>query len=159
MRHEISHDRIQLHVLQLFSDLLAAPHVEIIEASLPKMLHDRFIEYTSEFEKNPGGIVYENLYHFRRIADPGFADEKVNVLRYDNVADQSKSVSHADRIKNADETIPTFSASKQRASMKITKRYEMKIALAVASFQRIAHGRKARTLESHQGAAPQSPSH
>jgi hypothetical protein len=68
-------------------------------------------------------------------------------------------MSHADGIKNTDKTIPAVRASQERASMKTTKRYEMKIALAVTSFQRIAHGRKTRTLESHKGAAPQSPTH
>jgi hypothetical protein len=69
------------------------------------------------------------------------------MLRHNHIPNQPKSMSHTDGMKNPDETIPAVRASQERAPMKTTKRYEMKIALAVTSFQRIAHGRKPTPLK------------
>jgi uncharacterized protein (DUF2384 family) len=58
---------------------------------------------------------------------------------------------------DAHETIAGLCSSKQGASVDTTERYEMDVTLPVSALERVAHGRKTRTLENHKGAAPQSP--
>ena len=74
MVHQFSHDRIFVHIDELFPQLLFTPHIEVIEPPLPKGA--RFLRLTRERKPQLSGlgtascpqgaryVLFQNLEHF-----------------------------------------------------------------------------------------------
>ena len=154
MQHEFSLHRVHVHVLQLFRQLPASPHIEIIEAPLPEMLFRGMIAVQPFCVQGPRNALFQYLQDFRRVAFPWFGDEKMDVLRHDDVSDQAERIFNTHFRQYAHKAVPGLRRSKQGASSGTTKGDEVEITLSVAALQRVAHGRKIRTLENRKGAAP-----
>jgi len=147
MRHQFSLHRVHMHVFQLFCQLPASPHVEIVEAPLPEMLFRGMVAVQPFCVQGPRNALFQYLQDFRRIAFPWFGDEKMNVFRHDDISDQAERIFNTDFCQDADEAIAGLRRSEQGAPSGTTEGNEVEITLPVAALQRVAHVRKPAPLK------------
>ena len=149
---QLSVQRIHVHVVKFFDPLLQTPHVEIIEASLPKA-RQRLVATCKHQMQLSGGrspfraqaardALFQNLNDGRRRSFDRFADEQMDVLRHDDVAHQGEAVAIAHLAKNINKNISgTNGAQKGQASI-ASERNEMQMAASVVANEFVGHGRE-----------------
>jgi len=143
-----------VHVFQLFRQLPASPHVEIVEASLPEMLFGGMIAVPAFCEQGPRNALFQYLQDFRRVAFRRLSYEKMDVFRHDHIPNQLEGIFSTYFRQDGHEAIASPRDSEQGAPSKTTEGDEVEITLSVAALQRVTHGRKTRVLENRKGAAP-----
>ena len=95
LRHEAAFDRVAVHVLQLLDPLVVGEDVEIVVAGLPERT----------FREASGDGDLQGLQGFRQEIVGRFADEQVNVLRHDDVAEDFESVMAAGTLERVEEDV------------------------------------------------------
>jgi len=91
--------------------------------------------------------LFQHLQDFRWIAFPGFADEKMDVFRHHDVANQLRGVPGTHFVKDSHEAIARAPRSKKRAAPVAAESDEVEITSSEITPQRVAHGRTTRTLK------------
>jgi uncharacterized protein (DUF2267 family) len=147
MDHKPSVHWIQMHVIQLLRDLLSAPDVEIVEASLPEVFLRARIAVSMFWEQVPEDLLLQHLKRLRRIASARFRDEEVYVLRHHDVSDQREGVPGTNFVEHLHEAIAAVWHSKERAPGETTEGDEVKIAISITALKWIAHGQKPAPLK------------
>ena len=92
---EAAFDRIAMHVLQLLDPFITSKDVEIVVAGLPERT----------LRKASGGGDLQGLQGFRQEIVGRFADEQVNMLRHDDVAENFKLVMAAGALEGVEEDV------------------------------------------------------
>ena len=124
MTDQFSSYRISVHVDQFFAHLLFGPHVEIVEAPLPKRwrftfgsrkrkqrLSQRSEPFSAQRTRN---FLFQNLQDLGRIPFRRFANEQMHVLGHNHITDQGKAVTRANLIEYADKTVSRSNSSQIR---------------------------------------------
>jgi len=76
------------------------------------------------------------------------------MLRHNHVTQEQEILLAAHLVEDSYKAIPALCCPQKRPPPVTTKGHKMEIVPAVVPLQRVAHGRKSRTLENHKGAAP-----
>ena len=95
MHHEAAFDRVAVHVLQLLDSLVVRKDVEIVVAGLPERA----------FREASGDGDLQGLQGFRQGIVGKFADEQVNVLRHDDVAEDFELVMAAGALEGVEKDV------------------------------------------------------
>jgi len=166
MLHQLSLHRIGVHVFQLLFQLFLAPHIEIIKSPLPKGRFFRLAPVkrqwqlgtdrrSSPFQEDPRHFLLQDLQNLRGVFLGGFAHQQMHVFRHDDVSNQTEGMPSPNFIQRLYKAVPRSSCPEQRLSPITTERNEMKIALSIVPFKRIAHrGQSKPAPLKPKGAAP-----
>src|SRR5574340_1831297 len=152
MIHQSSPHGIEMHIVQLFILPARAPHVEIVEPPLPeaRVLRQRFVvpqmhlrrrSFPPALPQRSRDPLLQHLHHQARRTEVGFADEKMNVLWYDDVAQQREIVAVAHLPQNFQEDVATPLGSEERQSPVTTACDKVQMSQAVAALQTVFAGR------------------
>jgi hypothetical protein len=142
--------RIHVHVLELFDFLLQTPHVEIIEAALPKA-RQRIVATCKGQMQLSGGLalfaaqtardaLFENLHGHGRSATTGLADQQVNVFGHHDVTHQREAKAIAHLAKNIHKSISGANRAQQRQASIASESNEMQMSTTVAPDELVGHG-------------------
>ncbi len=130
-----------MHVLQLLDALFLRPNVEIVEAGLPERdARCLFKEaglaraWILMFGKqSAGATLFQYLHHCGRIANFWFADQKVDVLRHDDIAYDDETVALAGLFQDRKEMIATNDGAEPGHSPITRTRDKVQVIRAVAA--------------------------
>jgi hypothetical protein len=147
-----------MYVFQFLSHFLAAPHVEVVEASLPERPFFRCgrckgqrqlprYSLPSSSAQRPRNLLFEHLQHFRWRAFPRFAHQQVHMFRHHHITDQPKTVTGAYFVKDSHESVAHTPRPQMWMAPVTTESNKMQVAISVISPKRIAHRRRTRTLK------------
>ncbi len=151
MRRQSAFHRIHVHVVQLLDPLLPAPHVEIIETSLPKTprrLCGRFLPQTQLIRAAPSSrllpeparyTLLQDLHHRRRRANLRLRNQKMNVLGHHHVSGHAELVSLPNFAQDFQEEIALARRAQEWPAAVATARNKMQMPLAVTPFQFVTH--------------------
>ena len=170
MSHQFSLERIHVHILEFFDELLLTPHIEIVEPRLPELGQGVIgtLETKPQLLSGHGSVwlathtprqaLLQDLHHGRRRSLGRFADEQVNVLWHDDISDQRESVAVAHFAQNLHEKIFGANRSKQRQAPITTAGDEVEMTLPVPASQSFGHGNRTKNpaLEKRQGRGTQT---
>jgi hypothetical protein len=137
-----------VHVIQLLYSLLPAPHVEIVEPSLPKtprhcsslvspqrqLIRIPTPAFSSQRSRD---ALLQRLHHHRGIPHLRLRNQQVNVFRHHHVASQRELVTRPHFVENLQENVALPGCSQQRASPVTTARDEMQMALPIPALQSV----------------------
>ena len=151
MCHQPSLHRIEMHVIYLFVLFLCAPHIEIVEPSLPERLvfpHGSFLPQMllSRTHATPPPSVHrsrnpllQNLHHRARISHIRLADQKVNMFRYHHITDQREIVTLSNFTENLEKEMPSPLRAQQRRATITTACNKVQLAQSIAASQALLH--------------------
>src|SRR6185437_15657722 len=159
MSNQSSPHRIEMHVIQLLVLFLPAPHVEVVEPSLPKraaFLRGRFVPQThlsgrSALSRPPAvqgsrNSLLQNLHHRRRSSSSRLSHQQMNVLRHHHITDQRKVIAFPSPSQNLKEKTPRTLGSQQRLAPIATASDEVQVTQPVPAFESVHHLKHPRTL-------------
>ena len=92
---EAACDRVAVHVLQFFDALVVGEDVEVVVAGLPE----------GTFFESPGDGDLQGLEGFGEGSFRGFAQEEMDVLRHDDVAEEFELVLFAGAFEGVEEDV------------------------------------------------------
>jgi hypothetical protein len=139
---------IAVHVVHFFVEFLLAPHVKIVEASLPERgsLIRRFSE--SQYELLAGLLFFPAQsvrdFLFQHLQDPGgssfgwLGDQQVDMLGHDHVPEELEPLPAAKLIENLHKAVASADGSQIRPSPIATESHKVQVAASVKSSQRVA---------------------
>ncbi len=144
MQHQFSFHGIRVHVFQLLSQLLRAPHVEVVKPPLPERHLTRHHpgkrqrqlsrhRLLSSSAQRPGNLLLQHLQYLRRRTFPRLAHQQVHVFRHHHITDHLETVPGTYFIEYSDEAIPCACRSKKWATTIATDGDEVQIAAAVVA--------------------------
>src|SRR5258706_310864 len=102
-RHQTALHRVAVHVAQFLDALALCPNIEVVESLLPDMLRRvleeaglRRVATASRLRQDaPRKAEFESLHHGRRILLLRFANQQMNMLGHDHVADNDELIALA----------------------------------------------------------------
>jgi hypothetical protein len=154
--HQSARDRIAMHVAQFLDALLLGPNVEVVEARLPEALGDGVWEksHLQIFPTPlplypPRDALLQCLDHGRKIIALGFADEKMNVLGHDDVADHGELIVAGGLFKSAEEHVAPRRLGEELPASVATERDEVQVVGTVVAFEAAWHEGRDSTPNSH----------
>lgn len=140
MRYEFFCYRVCVHVLQLFPELFAGVHVEVVIAALPEAakigvairglaceLLDRFALVATH---GTGNSLLEDLHYRRGEERSGLFDYEMDVLGHDYVAYETKPVFGTDLGQDLDGEIAGMGRFEEFATLVAAEGDEVKVAVA-----------------------------
>jgi hypothetical protein len=105
--HQATGNGIAVHIAKLLDPLARRPHIEIVEASLPHVFGlDRKVLLCSNsasanrLQNAARESLFDRLHHPRWIPLFRFADQQMNVVGHNDVADHHKAVTLADLLEH-----------------------------------------------------------
>jgi hypothetical protein len=149
--------RTAMHVLQPLEPFLLAPHIEIIEAGLPKRApgspRKQFalsrISALSFRQKRLCRVLFQHLHHRRGITHLLFREQKVNVFGHDSVTDDHKTILPACLFENGEEAVAGASGSKRGQSSITRIGDKVQLMSTTSAMQSGGHGRTMVSVASH----------
>ena len=164
---QFSFQRVHMHVVELFDSLLQTPHIEVVKPPLPKPGLRIFSNFKAQMQlpsirslspaQAPGDALFQDLNHKRRCSLGRLADQQVNVIRHNDVANECKTVALPDFAENLNESILGTNRTQEGHAPVTTERDEMKMPAPVNSNQFVGHGvegtSKPRPFENREGSA------
>jgi hypothetical protein len=113
-----------MHVTEFLDTFVLSPDIEVIKPLLPDMLWSVMEEAGLRKAAQPlllyhdasGKSELKRLHYDRRIFLLLFANQQVNVLRHDHVADNNELITHAHPLQHGKEYVATARRSEKRLS-------------------------------------------
>src|SRR5580692_11350950 len=151
MRHQLSFHRIEMHVIHLLVPFLCAPHIEIVEPSLPERLvfpNGSFLPQAFLFRpraapptpvhrsRNP---LFQHLHRRARIPHIRLADQQMNMLRHHYIPDQREIVTHSNLTENLEKEMPSPFRAQQRRATITTAGNKVQMSQSIAASQALLH--------------------
>jgi hypothetical protein len=132
-RHQTALYRIAVHVAQFLDALVFGPHVEVVESLLPDMLRRvleedglRRVATASRLRQDPPGKAeFESLHHGRRILLLRLADQQMNMLGHDHVADDDERIALAHLFQHRQKKVAAARSAEHRLPAITTASDEM----------------------------------
>ena len=130
-----------MHIAQLLDPLALAPYVEVVESLLPDRLWHGFEQRNLQRvpapplfgQDAPRKTWLERLHYGRRIFLLRFADEQVNVLGHNHVADHHEGIAPAYLLEHFEKKIAAARRAQQGLSATATPGDKMQAAGAVVA--------------------------
>ena len=151
MRHQPSLHRIEMHVIHLLVPFLCAPHIEIVEPSLP----ERLVFPPSSFLPQPflfrprapspppmhrsRDALLQHLHRHARIPHIRLADQQMNMLRHHHVSQQREIVALSNFTENLEEEIPSTLCAQQRRATIATASNKVQLSQSIAASEALLH--------------------
>ena len=136
-----------MHIAQLLHPLALTPHIEIVETMLPDVLRvsakEVLLEASAPLGQSPQYPPREPL--FDRLHDPGriillrFADQQMNVLRHDYIADHDEAIALPNLFEDAQEKITAPCVAQPGLAMVATASDEVEMLGAVVALEAGRH--------------------
>ena len=146
---------IHVHVVQLFDSLLQAPHIEIVEATLPETWQRTFAICKAQVQLSsissvfpaqaPGDALFQNLNRRRGRSFCRLANEEMDVLRHHDISNKRKPVAVPDLAENLNERVLGTNRTQERYAPIATERDEMQMPAPVNPNELVSHGSKENT--------------
>ena len=147
-------DWVGVHVVEFLDHFCAGVDVEIVIAALPETRQETFLVRKTQAELSfrralscshaTRKSLLEDLDDFAGRSRAGFADEQVEMLRHDDVTDESEAVASANFLEDLHGKIPGASGGQKRPSLVTAKGDEVKIAASGEALEILGHRREER---------------
>ena len=136
-----------MHVAQLLHPLPRRPHVEIVEARLPK----RSLRFLSEQrplpritapslrQQRPCRTLLHHLHHRRRSSHLGLGHQNMNMLRHHHIADDYKTVALSRLFENGEEPVASLGRTEKRQSPIARPGDKVQMVRTVSAMQAAGH--------------------
>jgi hypothetical protein len=152
MIDQFSFQRVHVHLVKFFDSLLQTPHIEIVEAPLPKARLRIVVAGNDQIQLSGGRSplatqaardpLFQHLNDRGRCSFDRFADEQLDVLRHNDVTHQGEAVTVTHLAKNLDENISGANRAQQRQASITGERNEMQMAASIVPNELDGHGKK-----------------
>jgi hypothetical protein len=133
-RYQTTFYWIAMYVAQLFDALRRTAHIKVIETLLP----DR-TGADAAVVNQLGEPLLDDFHYDRRIAYIRFADQEVEMLGHDDVADHHKSISLPCTLQNAQEEIAALGGSQLGPPPVTATGYEMQMVPTIPTLETFRH--------------------
>lgn len=104
IRNKVAFHRIHVHVRELLDFLFLTPDIEIVEAPFPELRKSRSRRLMAE-PHLAGGFLLQHLQHDGGSFCGRLANQKMHVLRHDDVSGKRKTETVANQVERFDEEI------------------------------------------------------
>jgi hypothetical protein len=151
MIDQFSFERIHVHVVKFFDSLLQAPHIKIIEATLPESteriaagkwqtkLSSSIALLAAQASRD---ALLQHLNHSGRRPIGRLADQQVDVLRHDDIAHEGESIVVAGLAKNLDKGVSSANRAQQRQASIASEGDKVQMAASIMADEFVGHGKK-----------------
>jgi hypothetical protein len=153
MLHQPSLHRIEMHVIHLLVLFLGAPHIEIVEPSLPERLilpHGSFLPqpFLLRPRAPPPSVhrsrnaLFQHLHHRAGIPHIRLADQKMDMFRHHDITNQREIVALSNFTENFEKEMPSPPRAQHRPTTITTASNKAQLAQSIAASQALLHRRK-----------------
>jgi hypothetical protein len=151
MLHQSSLHRIEVHVIHLLVPFLCAPHIEVVEPSLPERLvlpHGSFFPQPFLFRpRAPSPTLahrsrkplLQHLHRRARIPHIRLADQKMDMFRHHDITDQCKIIALSDFTENLEKELSRSFRPQQRRATITTASNKVQLPQSIAASQALFH--------------------
>jgi hypothetical protein len=146
--HQLPFHRIEVHVIQFLILFACAPDVEVIKSALPEVSIACKRGVVPEFQlgnrclsslcsQGSRDALFQRLHYAGRISDGGLADQQMDVVGHDDVAEKGEVVAVAHLSENSQKEVASPGHGEQRLPTITTASNEVKLSEAVAAFEAV----------------------
>ena len=146
--HQSALDRIAMHVPQFLHSLSRAPHVEVVEACLPKGSRPGFVAKEAGLarvfalaprKQGARRALLENLHDLGRISKVRFGDEQMDMLGHHYISDHDETVALAHLLKDRQETVAVRGSTEKRQTSIAGTGDKVQVMCALGAMQSAGH--------------------
>ena len=151
VHNEAALDRVVVHIPEFLGPLVGTPDVEVVVANLPEGMVVRPFPYllqrtrkSGAGEQLVGADLLEHLQSRCQRASLRLADEKMHVLRHDNVSSDEESVPYAGALQSEFENTARGWSAEKRSPAVTTEGDEVEMTGLMVASESPGHRREGR---------------
>lgn len=153
MAHQFSFERVHVHIMELLDSLLQAPHIKVIEPSLPEA-RQRGVALLKIQRQLPSirlalsaqaarDALLQHLNHSRRRSSGRLTDEQVDMLGHNHVTHQREAETFPYLVQDLDEDGSGAGRAQQWQATITRERNEVQMAVPIVTDELSSHEGKA----------------